>query len=564
MAQEIASLYAKIGADTSDFDKGIKESHSALTSFGSMLGTGLVAAAALGTAAIVGIGAVIGKGISAAAGFEQSFADIAAVMGKTTAEIEPLKKLIMDLGLDPNLKVSTDEAAQAVAMLVKNGLTMTDVLNGAARSTVLLANATGADFGVAADIATDIMQQFNISAADMDTAVNGILGVTQASKFSIDDYRLAVGQAGGVASSVGVEFDDFNAALAATAFNFTGGSDAGTSFKQFLSTITPTSKPAIDSMTELGLITADGANQFYDAAGNMKSMSDMASILQNATMGLTEEQKKLAFQTIFGNDASRTAYALAKVGGEEIARLKGVIGNTDAEAAAATRMDTLSGQWEIFMGVIEATSIQIGEAFLPAAKKIVEWSQGMAEKYLPSVVAWFGKFGAWITESLPTIEAYITKLGGWAQAFIDWATGSGESLDVVSTAASGMGAKVGEAFGALIAWVQAKLPDWIKTLAGWGNAAGNWIKTRAGRSCWRTCKYGPLICGRGLSHSTRHGFPTSSSGASQPVRGLLTRAGRRCLPTSQSGVRNWADGSETICQTLFAGSQNGLFSWAHG
>ena len=475
MSTQIAQLYAKIGADVSGFEKGMKSSHTALASFSAALGTGLVAAAAIGVAAIGTVGAVIGKGVKAAASFEQSIADIASTMGKTSAEIEPLKKLIMDLGLDPKLKVSTNEAAAAIASLVKNGLTMDQVLQGAAKSTVLLANATGADFGTAADIATDVMQQFNISAADMDKAVNGILGVTQASKFSIDDYKLAIGQAGGVASSVGVEFDDFNAALVATAFNFTGGSDAGTSFKQFLATITPTTQPAIKAMEELGLITADGSNQFYDAAGNMKSMTEMATILKNATAGLSEEQKKQTFQTIFGNDASRTAYALAKVGGEEIAKVKEIIGNTDAEAAAATRMDTLSGQWEIFRGVLEATSIKIGDAFLPAAKKIVEWAQAAADKHLPAIIAWFEKFAAWLTEALPKIEAFIEKLAGWAAAFINWATGSGKALDTVSTDAESMWTKVSGAFGGVVEWVKTNLPQWMKTLGEWGAAAGDWI-----------------------------------------------------------------------------------------
>ncbi|MEZ4622076.1 MAG: hypothetical protein R2867_42120 [Caldilineaceae bacterium] len=50
-----------------------------------------------------------------------------------------LKGLIQDLGLDPKLKVSATEAADAIEMLGRNGLRMDDILSGAARSTVLLA-----------------------------------------------------------------------------------------------------------------------------------------------------------------------------------------------------------------------------------------------------------------------------------------------------------------------------------------------------------------------------------------------------------------------------------------
>lgn len=475
MGTEIASLYAKIGADVSEFESKIGGAHKTLSSFGTALGGLATGAAVAATAAIAAVGAVIGTGIAKAASFEQSFADIAATMGKTTEEIAPLKKLIMDLGLDPKLKVSTDEAAAAVSMLVKNGLTMTDVLNGAARSTVLLANATGADFGMAADIATDVMQQFNITAADMDTAVNGILGVTQASKFGIQGYKDAIAMAGGVASSVGVNFDDFNATLAATAFNFSGGSDAGTSFKTFLQRLVPSTNEATAEMERLGIITADGSNRFFDASGQMRSMTDIADILQDAFAGLSEEQKINTAATLFGTDASRTAFALAKVGGEEITKLKGAIGNTSAEDAAATRMNTLSGQWEIFMGVVEASIIQIGEAFLPAAKKIVEWATSAAEKYLPAVVAWFEEFGAWIVDMLPKIEAWAVKLAGWGAALMEWAdTGSG-AMGIVGKAAELMGSLVTNAFGMLVGWIRDNLPAWVAQLQEWGRAAGAWI-----------------------------------------------------------------------------------------
>jgi TP901 family phage tail tape measure protein len=273
MAEQIASLYAKISADTDGFEKGLSKAHSSLTSFGGLLSGIATGGVVVAGAAIAGLGAVIGTGISKAAGFEQSFADLAASMDATTQEIQPLKKLIMDLGLDPKLKVSTDEAASAVTNLVKNGLTMQQVLDGAARSTVLLANATGADFGMAADIATDVMQQFNISAAQMDSAVNGILGVTQASKFGIQGYKDAISMAGGVASSVSVSFEDFNAVIAGTAFNFSGGSDAGTSFKTFLQRLVPSTQEATDEMKKLGIITADGTNRFFDANGQMRSMT---------------------------------------------------------------------------------------------------------------------------------------------------------------------------------------------------------------------------------------------------------------------------------------------------
>ena len=222
MATEIASLYASVGADISGFKRGLgtvnsdlRNTNTTLGKFTNAIGFGLKAAAGVGITAVVGLGGAIFKMTGQAASMQQSVADITADLGLAGGEIEDVRDLINDLSLDPNLKVNATEAADAIHMLGKNGLSLTQIMSGAARSTVLLANSTGSDFSTAADIATDVMAQFKVSAEDMMDVVNGITGTTRNSKFGINDYRLALAQAGGVASSVGVEFDDFNATIAA-------------------------------------------------------------------------------------------------------------------------------------------------------------------------------------------------------------------------------------------------------------------------------------------------------------------------------------------------------------
>lgn len=185
-----------------------------------------------------------------AAEFNAQISSIGAVAGASGAQIAELKQLALDLGVNPNLKVSAVEAAQAIEMLARNGLKVPEIMGGAAEATVLLANATGADFATAADIGTDAMALFGIEANNMIAAVDGITSVTTNSKFSINDYRLALAQGGGVAATVGVEFDDFNTSIAAIAPLFASGSDAGTSFKTFLQRLVPSTNPARDAMAD--------------------------------------------------------------------------------------------------------------------------------------------------------------------------------------------------------------------------------------------------------------------------------------------------------------------------
>ena len=261
---------SKFTSGTKTYLSNIDKMEKGSAGFGSKVGKHFdgVGKAVLGVAGAIGaataaagvaVGAFLVSGINKAADFEAAMSGIAAALNMTAEEVKPLKNLIMDLALDPNLVVNTTEAATAIENLAKNGLSMDQIMAGAARSTAWLANATGADFGMAADIASDTMAIFNISAENMAEAVDQITEVTNASKFTINDYALAIAQAGAVADLVGVDFDDFNTTIAAIAPNFASGSDAGTSLKTMLMNLIPKSQDALDKMKELGLITFDSS-----------------------------------------------------------------------------------------------------------------------------------------------------------------------------------------------------------------------------------------------------------------------------------------------------------------
>ena len=463
-----------------------------LNGLAGVAGTVVTAAGVAATAAVAGLTTAIGIGVGKAADMEQQIADIASVMGLTFDEAQPLKDLITQLGVDPNLKVSATEAADAIQMLARNGLDMSDILDGAARSTVLLANATNADFGTAADIATDVMALFKISADDMATAVNGITSVTTASKFSIDDYRLALAQGGGVAAAVGVDFADFNTTIAAISPLFASGSDAGTSFKTFLQRLVPQSKEAEGAMRALGIITEDCSNQFFDASGNLRSMADIAGLLQGALVGLSEEQKNAALNTIFGTDAMRAAVGLAEVGSGRFTELAASMAQIDAESMAATRMDTFSGAMEILQGIIDGLLTQIGDAFLPALRAIAEWAIELASQHGPAIVAWFASIAA----AIPPLIAYFQAVLEDGDYLNDWLTHLPGPIQIAVAAigriiaelrtltASNWTEKLVEWAAALVAWagglwtehVAPKLVEFWNALIGW--VTGDEMRTR--------------------------------------------------------------------------------------
>ena len=429
-------------------------------SLGSLGGAATATVAGLTTAtaaAVGGLAAAIGVGVSKAADLEQGVADIAAVMGLAADEVSPLKDLIQDLGMDPALKVNATEASDAIMQLAQSGISMTDILDGAARNVVLLSNATGGDMALSAAIASDAMTLFNISAEEMERAVNQITGVTVASKFGIVDYQYALANVGGVASTLGVSFEDLNTTIAAIAPSFSSGMEAGTALKTLFSRMVPASDDAADAMRDIGLfsgMTADemkdaqkqatklqakiatldptaadfadqsaklnqqlatvnesmvqGQNAFFNADGSMKSMAEIAGILQNAISGLSAEQKTATLTTIFGSDAIRASTALATVGAQAFTDLAGSIAQVDAAESAATRMNTFSGAMEVLQGVLDGLMIGIGDAFLPMLRSLIK-----------TFTELIGTHGPRVINTFKLLADNLTITGLWLAKFVE-------------------------------------------------------------------------------------------------------------------------------------------------
>jgi len=479
MSQQVASLFAKISADTTDFDRGMSSSHKALTSFSGLIGGGLVIAAAAGAAAIAGVGAIMVKGIKSAAELEQNVANIGATMGLAGADMKPFKDMITNLALDPKLKVNLDEASSAVAMLAKMGVRGEQDMSAMARATVLLSNSTGGDLATSAEVAMKAQKLWNLSIEDTGFVTNQTVGFLQNSTADLNDYRLGMSAAGGVASSLGVTLEDFNASLGVSIIKYGSAASAGDGLKTFLTALNPLTDTAKDKMEELGLITAEGANQFFTAAGAMKSQAEIADLLANSIGGLSAEQQGQALQEIFGRDAMRTAIALMEERGAGIDAFKAKLANTDAEAAAATRQATLTAQWALFTDTVAASVAVIGDQFNPAGLQVIEWLSSMSAKYMPSVISWFAKFAAWLTDALPKIEAFIEGLALWAGTLgLQWqrvADGTVSAGETIAWWAGFIWDKVVEAFGKAVEWIKAQLPVWVAKLQEWGAAAGNWI-----------------------------------------------------------------------------------------
>lgn len=413
--------------DMSNFNKGLGQYTSGISQMTNVtkgfassvgrdfvgLGQGVLKFGAIaGGAALVGVtalGAAITKmtvsGIKGAINLDAQMSAIAATMNLTKDAVAPLKDLIIDLGLDPNLTVNTQQAADAIQLLAQNGATADEIMGGLAKSTVALANATGANFGTAANIASGVLRVFNMDAKDMGAAIDGITGVTNKSKFTIEDYGLAFAAAGGIAAGMGVSLKDLNTVITGTANSFSSGSDAGTSFKTFLQRLANPTGEIADLMQKYNI-------SLFDATGKMRPMREVVGQLNRAFSGLTEAQKAQVASQLGGADAARTVLALAGMTVDEYDKLSGSVNESgQAFKNAATRMNSTQGALDILGGIIEGIQLQIGDKFLPIVRSMTVSFSDIATKYGPLVVDIFGSIADKMSYAIQWLSVFGNLLG---------------------------------------------------------------------------------------------------------------------------------------------------------
>jgi TP901 family phage tail tape measure protein len=317
---------------------------------------------AIGAAALLGVGAAattgIGMAVKSAADLEFAIDSAGAVGQATVQQMEQMKQQAMSLSQSSIFGAT--EIVRGMETIIKAGVDVEDVLNGAAEAAVILAQAGGTTLSRASDVMATMMALWGDAGIDLTEVINRIAAAANESRFDVDDLSLAIGMGGAQAVQSGVSWQDFLTIITATAQGFNSGSDAGTSFKTFLMRLNPYTDKAAEKMRELGIITEDGKNQFFDANGELRSMADIVDILHNSVANLSEEERILALRTIFQADAQRMAALLAGMTREEYEQLNATLGDISAADIATQRLDNVRGAMLRLLRTIQAVGLNLG------------------------------------------------------------------------------------------------------------------------------------------------------------------------------------------------------------
>lgn len=347
----------------------------------------------------------------------QLFASVSSGPDAANAQI---KDLIMQLGKE--LPISTMEAADAAVELARGGLSPATLQAGALRDTVNFAQ--GAMIGLE-EASTIVVKQLGTfvkvgstaeeQSAFMAQSMDLMVKAANASTLQVSELSLGLQEAGGTAKAIGLDYESFVTTMGVLSPAFSSASTAGTSFKNFLLRLKPTSKTAYDEMAKLNLVSLDtgkamawlatqgvkplsedvntltgqvveymktdlgaskkdiddmleslSSNAFYDANGNLKSMAEVSQILQDVTKNLSNEERSFAMSKIFGNEAMNAAVQLADQGAKGYTTFSNAMkqANGVAEQAGVVNQGA-NFQMNQYQGTLEALKLTLGDKTIP-------------------------------------------------------------------------------------------------------------------------------------------------------------------------------------------------------
>lgn len=305
-------VFAKLMLNTDDFDKGLSESGSKASHFGSTLASGLktatgVAAAAVG-AATTAVTAFSASSVKTGATFDKSMSQVAATMGKSmdqmanetgktmlkvngkTKEFEGnLRDFAQELGR--NTVFSATQAADALNYMALAGYDtqksmdmLPNVLN--------LAAAGNMDLARASDMVTDTETAFGLTTERTSKMVDEMAKAASTGNTSVEqlgDAFLVVGglaqelNGGMVKLSDGTEtsvdgVQELEIALTAMANAGVKGSEAGTHMRNILLKLSSPTDAGTVALEKLGVA-------IFDNEGKMRSLHDIFGDMNKSLQG---------------------------------------------------------------------------------------------------------------------------------------------------------------------------------------------------------------------------------------------------------------------------------------
>lgn len=354
---------------TEDYERQTDSSEDSTRRFGSemrkasVIGNLMASAIRKAATEIVQFGK---ESIAAGMNFDSSMSQVAATMGKTTAEVQDLREYAQKMGAETVF--SATESAQALNYMALAGYDaeksmsmLPNVLN--------LAASGGMQLATASDMVTDAQSALGLSMDETTELVNKMAKTASSSNTSVAQLGEAILQIGGSAKKLSGGTTELATILGILADNGMKGAEGGTHLRNMLTSLMSPTKDAKATMEQLGV-------SLYDAEGNMRSLNDVFIDLRNGMNSLaTQAERDQVITSIFNARDMKAAEAMIAGVGDRYSELSGKIEEAAgaAQQMADTQLDNLKGDITLFKSAVEGAQIAVSDKLTPSLRKFTQF-----------------------------------------------------------------------------------------------------------------------------------------------------------------------------------------------
>jgi len=375
---ELFSIFARIGVNKTDFDKGLSEAEAHAKGFGKTIDSSinqgtdgaikaLTKFSKWGGAALLAVG---GFATKVGMDFEKEMSNVAALTGYNADEMKRLESAVRSVSKESG--ASMMDLARSVQDLVEQGGDLNLVLQQMEHGTNL-AIGTNTDLRTTFDFTSAAMKTFGYEADVSQQVMDSLAFATTKTNMSLDNVASAYVNAAGAAANAGLSMDDMNAILVAMSEAGLKGSAAGTSLRAVLANLSTPTGAAADALEELEI-------SLYDANGASRDMFEIMQDLETALAGKTDAQKSHYENVIFDTVAQKGWNMIANEGIVNIMALSTELsgasdnyaGLGQAAGMAAIQQDNLAGSVTRFKNELTDAGISIFQKFQEPIKKAVD------------------------------------------------------------------------------------------------------------------------------------------------------------------------------------------------
>lgn len=330
-------------------------------------------ALAIGAAAAGGYAA--GRFLQPAIWFGKEMSRVQALtrIDKNSPQFKALREQALKLGSETQFTAS--DAASGQSFLAMAGFTP-QAIQAALPGVLNMALAGGVELGETADIGSNILTQFNLTADQMDRVGDTLTAAFTRTNTDLRALGETMKYTGPVAAKLGISLEEAAAMAGMLANNGLRGSDAGTAMRASLSRLASPPKAAADALKELGVSVAD-------ARGKMRPMEDVLLDLYKATQKYGQVDQVSFFKDIAGEEAFVGLQTLvAAAGSGELQKLTRELQGARGEAdrVAKVMADNLDGDLKNLDSAWEGLRIRISDLVNGPLRSVTQWLTRVLEK----------------------------------------------------------------------------------------------------------------------------------------------------------------------------------------